>query len=110
MAIVCGSSAVVFVDSSAVEIHCDLPRKKPLGNITLGVRSTLCFRNCTRSVCVSGYVSRTEKQALFVCVAGVSNVLVLRLRYSVLNYNKYPNFSFITENLGVNIFGCVVCF
>jgi len=71
-AIVCGSSEGEFVDSSATEVLCDLPWKKTLGIIAL-YKKHYVFSELRTLVfaCVSGYVSRTEKPALFLCLAGV---------------------------------------
>lgn len=51
--------------------------------------------------CVSGYVSRTEKPALFLSLAGVRMSRVLHLKYSFQSYNKYQTINYITKNLGL---------
>lgn len=58
--------------------------------------------------CVSGYVSRTEKPALYVCLAGVRMSRVLHLKCSFWSYSKHLTTTYITKNLGCIIFGCVV--
>lgn len=50
---------------------------------------------------LSGYVSRTEKPALFLCLAGVRMLRVLHLKYSFQSYNKYLTTNYITKNLEV---------